>query len=338
MKFLVIGLGSMGKRRVRCLKSLNEKEIYGFDLREDRRKETKEKYGIEVYSEINKAFESAEPDAIIISVPPDKHMEYMRMAAGKNIHFFVEASVVDEGMQELIKTLKAKKIVAAPSATMMFHPAIKLISKIVKSGELGKVSNVLFHSGQHLPDWHTYEKVSEYYVSNPATGGGREIVPFELTWFTMVFGFPKKVAGNFRKTIEIEGAPRIDDTYNCLLDYGGFLSVFTVDVVSRYATRRLTVNGSEKQLYWSWDENVIKIFDPKTEKWEERSYEMAKAQDGYNANIGENMYIDEIRNFISAIEGKSGFINTMEDDHKVLKLLYLIEASDRQARIEEVKF
>ena len=36
MKFLVIGLGSMGKRRVRCLMSLGEKDIIGFDPRQDR--------------------------------------------------------------------------------------------------------------------------------------------------------------------------------------------------------------------------------------------------------------------------------------------------------------
>ena len=43
MKFLVIGLGSMGKRRVRNLLANGEKSIFGFDLREDRRKETEEK-------------------------------------------------------------------------------------------------------------------------------------------------------------------------------------------------------------------------------------------------------------------------------------------------------
>ena len=49
--------------------------------------------------------------------------------------------------------------------------------------------------GSILPDWHTYEDVSEYYVSKKETGGGREIVPFELTWITLVLGFPKRVVG-----------------------------------------------------------------------------------------------------------------------------------------------
>ena len=43
MKFLVIGLGSMGKRRVRNLQYLKAGEIIGFDLREDRCQETEKK-------------------------------------------------------------------------------------------------------------------------------------------------------------------------------------------------------------------------------------------------------------------------------------------------------
>lgn len=335
MRFLVVGLGSMGKRRVRCLQALKQAPVAGFDLRQDRTEETARLYGVPVYNDFAAAVAAHKPDALIISVPPQHHMHYMRWAAEHDMHFFVEASVVDDGMAALIESLARKSIVAAPSATMMFHPAIKLVRDIVAGGELGKISNVLLHSGQYLPDWHTYEKVSDYYVSNPATGGGREIVPFELTWFTMVFGFPKRVAATFRKTIDIAGAEKIADTYNCLLDYGTFLSSVTVDVVSRYATRRLVINGDKKQLYWSWDENCIKVFDPVKNAWEQRSYIMAGAEKGYNANIGENMYIEEINTFIEAVEGKHPFINTMPLDHAVLKLLYACEQSDTSGRFVE---
>ena len=47
MKFLVIGLGSMGKRRVRNLQALNEKEIVGFDPKIERAKE------LLLYDELN---------------------------------------------------------------------------------------------------------------------------------------------------------------------------------------------------------------------------------------------------------------------------------------------
>ena len=332
MRFLVIGLGSMGKRRIRCLKELGFTEVYGFDTREDRQKECEELYGIKTYNNIEQALEEVQPTACIISVPPDVHHYYMKLVIKHNIHFFVEASVVDTDMEFIKEKLSSNSIVAAPSATLCFHPAIKIITDIVKKGELGKLSNIMLHSGQYLPDWHTYESVGDYYVSNPSTGGGREIVPFELTWFTEVFGFPQRVCGNYRRTITIDNAEAIDDTYNCLLDYGNFLATITVDVVSRHATRRLMINGDKKQLIWDWDFSYVKMYDPEKAEWVEVPYEMNPATDGYNSNIGENMYIDEVKNFVDAINEKNTFINTMEKDHKVLKLLYSIEEADKTSR------
>jgi predicted dehydrogenase len=329
MKFLVIGLGSMGKRRVRCLQTLGYENVVGFDLRQDRRDETLQKYGIRVYGDVFKAIDEFNPDAFIISVPPHIHHEYVKLAIENKKHFFVEASVVDAEMEAIKQSLRTVNIVAARSATMTFHPAIKQIMDIIKSGDLGTISNIVFHSGQYLPDWHTYEKVSDYYVSNPATGGAREIVPFELTWLMHVLGFPKRVCGNVRKTINIEGAEKIDDTYNFLLDYETSLATITIDVVSRNATRRLLINGDQKQLIWDWDQKNIKVYDPKIGQWNTIEYQMMNAEEGYNPNIGENMYIDELKAFINAIEGKAPFINTMENDHNVLKLLYAIEESDK---------
>lgn len=335
MKFLVVGLGSMGKRRVRCLQSLGYKNIIGFDLRQDRRDETLQKYGIRTYGDFFKAIDEFNPDAFIISVPPHIHHEYIKLAIKNNKHFFVEASVVDTDMDEIKRNLRDVSIVAAPSLTMAFHPAIKQIIAIIKSGDLGTISNVIFHSGQYLPDWHTYEKVSDYYVSNPATGGAREIVPFELSWITQILGFPKRVCGNVRKTINIEGAEKIDDTYNFLFDYDNSLAVITIDVVSRSATRRLLINGNQKQLIWDWNQKNIQIYDAKIDKWQILEYQMSKAESGYNQNIGENMYIDELKDFIEAIDSKKPFINTMENDHNVLKLLYAIEESDKTKKYIE---
>jgi predicted dehydrogenase len=329
MRFLIAGLGSMGKRRVRCLQALGYTDIAGFDLREDRRRETEEKYAIATFGDTDRALAATTPDALIISVPPDVHHIYMQWAIAHGIPFFVEASVVDTDMDLIKMQLRGRAIVGAPSATLLFHPAIRMIGEMVRAGAVGKVSNILFHSGQYLPDWHTYEKVSDYYVSNPATGGAREIAPFELTWLTHLFGFPSRVCGHFRKTVDIAGAERIEDTYNFLLDYDSFLASVTIDVVSRHATRRLLINGDRKQLVWDWNLKQIQLYNPEIGQWEALPYEMKSAADGYNPNIGENMYIEELKAFIDAVEGKAPFVNTLENDHRVLKLLYAVEESDR---------
>lgn len=333
---LVIGLGSMGKRRVRNLQALGITNIIGLDQRQDRREETTNNYHIETICSFNEIIYRYKFDAFVISLPPDIHHVYMKKALELGIPAFIEASVVDTDFEQIIKEAKDKNICLAPSCTLFFHPAIQKINEIIKNKELGKISNFLYHSGQYLPDWHTYEDVSEYYVSKKETGGGREIVPFELTWITLLLGFPNRVVGFYKNTIKIKGADEIDDTYNLLMDYGQSIFNLSVDVVSRYATRRLVINGDKKQLYWNWDDNMIKIYDPMSNDWQEIKYETISAQNGYNKNITEQMYIDEMAAFLKATKNECPFPNTLTHDHKVLKVLYAVESSDNNNIIEKL--
>lgn len=334
---LIIGLGSMGKRRVRNLQALGIENIVGLDIRSDRRDESELEYKIIIIDSFEEAIQRFKFSAIIISLPPEIHHVYMKKCIGLGISTFIEASVVDTDFELIIRQANEKGVCLAPSCTLFFHPAIKKIANIIQNNELGRISNFLYHSGQYLPDWHTYEDVSQYYVSNKETGGGREIVPFELTWITLILGFPTRVVGLYKNAINIKGAENIDDTYNLLMDYGHSIFNLSVDVVSRHATRRLLINGDKKQLYWNWDDNMIKIFDPESKEWEEIKYETISAQGGYNKNITEQMYIDEMDAFLKAAKKQKPFPNSLEHDHKVLKVLYSVESSDKNNVIEKIE-
>ena len=326
MKALVIGLGSMGKRRIRCLKALGVKEICGFDLRSDRREEAVSKYGIDLAEKITPDF-IKNFDFTIISVPPNHHFQYMSQSLSAGRHFFIEVSIIDEGFREMGEQARAKNIVAAPSLTMVFHPGVQRIISAVQTGEIGKVCNFIYHSGQYLPDWHPYEKVSDFYVSNPETGGAREILPFELAWLIRCFKYPQKVSAAVAKTTRIEGAEKIDDTYSLLFRFGDKLGTLIIDVVSRFATRRMTVVGEKGQIEWDWNQNAVRIYNGETKQWKIEDYSVSKAAEGYNVNISEQMYIDEIQAFLQACAGEKDFPNTLKEDAQVLQILRAAERS-----------
>lgn len=334
--FLVVGLGSMGKRRVRNLLELGRSRIIGVDPREDRRSESEGLYGITTFETFEDAVSDKPIHSIIISVPPDIHHEYIAAALKLRIPCFVEASVLNTNFAKLIKESEDENVLIAPSCTMYFHPAIKLISEIVTSGRLGDISTYTYHSGQYLPDWHTYEKVSDFYVSNKSTGGGREIVPFELTWITLMLGIPKRVGGMFKKTINIEGAENIDDTYTILLDYDKYIFNLIVDVVSRNATRRLLINGDQGQLIWNWEDNFISVYNASTKNWEQSFYEVSSAHEGYNQNITEQMYVDEMACFLKNVEIGHDFPNSLTKDGEVLEILYAAETSNNSNKLVQL--
>jgi predicted dehydrogenase len=326
MKFLVVGLGSMGKRRIRNLQHLNAGTVIGFDIRQDRREEASSKYGIDTYDDFAAAM-AQKPEALVISTPPKLHMRYMETAARAGKHFFCEASVTDDGLDQLIELCTAMKIVAAPSCTMRFMPAIRIIQELISSNRIGKILSFAYHSGQYLPDWHSWEDYREYYVSERESGACREIVPFELVWLTWVLGEIAEVSCMKAKLTTLDAD--IDDTYQLLLRFkNGTLGNMLVDVVSRVPGRTARFISEEGLIEWSWLEKKVRVFTAADGQWTEYREDEGIREQGYVAT--ENMYIDEMKAFLEAMRGGPSYPYTLSEDKLVLAWLRAADqSSDR---------
>ena len=327
LRFLVIGLGSMGKRRVRNLQALGFKDVAGFDLRADRLAQADEKLGIEVFGSYALALKSFRPSVFIISTSPEHHMTYAFDAFERGISCFIEASVVEaDKILELHARCQGKDIVMAPSCTMRYFAGPKKIKEIVLSGAIGKVLNLNYQTGQYLPDWHPWEKVEDFYVSKPETGGCREIVPFELTWLNDLLGKPTPRACIKSKLTDMNVA--IDDIYHCLLEYpGNVLANITVEVISRpVATRQLRLLGSEGEIVFSTDDNTVRYITTAEKKWHVSDLGSGTVEFGYINP--EEPYIMEMKDFTDAVSQFDGslFPNCLVDDYNVLQTLYQLES------------
>lgn len=323
MKFLVIGLGSMGKRRVRNLQHLGEKDIIGFDLSDDRRQETNKKYGIEVFSNFEKAV-SKDPDVFIISTPPDKHIEYALIAARSDRHFFTEADVMDDGMEELIEICKNKNIVAAPSVTPIFRQSTKIIKQLLDKKTIGKVLLFTHHLGQYLPDWHPWEDISTFYVGKRETGACREMVPFEMIWLNWLFGDVDTISCFKSKQSNLH--VDIDDTYQIMMRFkNGIVASLVSDVVSRHPFNSLRIIGETGVIEWEWLDKIIRVYDSTTQTWTEHKETEAKVKTGFLTP--DDQYVEEMRHFINSINGKEKYFHTFEDNYRILQILYAAEES-----------
>jgi len=326
MKYLVIGLGSMGKRRVRNLKALGMQNIAGFDTRPDRRLEVRKKYDIPVFDTFEEAIKNYSPQVFVISTPPDLHMHYAYYASEYAISCFIEASVIDAcKIKELSERIKDSKIVIAPSCTMRYFPGPKKIKELIYSGKIGKVLNVNYQTGQYLPDWHPWEDIKDFYVSKRETGGAREIVPFELTWLNDIFGKSKALACVKAKLSDLPAD--IDDVYHCLLQYdNNVLANITVEVISRpKSCREMRVIGSEGEIVFSADTNSVKYINTLLDKWVEFKFDSGTIENQYINP--EEPYIAEMKDFVSAVEqcNQSLFPNTLDDDFDILQTLLNLE-------------
>jgi len=325
VRFLVVGLGSMGRRRIRCLAQLDQNDVAGFDVQPSRVDEAiRDK--IDAYINLNDAVNKFCPHVLIISTPPKYHLEYARIAVNLGLSCFIEASVVDgEELLNLADQAAKNKVVCFPSCTMKYFRGPQTIKQIVESGILGKVLTVNYQTGQYLPDWHPWESVQDYYVSERATGGCREIVPFELTWINDIFGIPEPISCHKSKISDLE--VDIDDVYHILLKYPqGELANIVVEVLSRpLASREMRIIGSNGRLVFDGENSTIKYTTIEKPEWQVIDVSEVGNHAGYINPEGP--YIREMADFIAAVttNNPSIFPNSLSKDAQVLETLFKLE-------------
>lgn len=338
MRFLVVGLGSMGKRRIRNLQELGFNEIVGFDIRKDRTKQTSELYSIDVEEDFDSAI-AKKPDVMIISTPPQKHLEYVRIAAKNKIHFFTEVNTIPPSeIQEIIDSIKQNKIIGLPSSNLMFHPSIVRMKNLVRNKEIGKILTFNFHSGSYLPDWHPWEKLSDYYVYSKDTGGGRDQIAWELSWILWLLGKPNSVMAQTKKLGHFKAD--IFDVYDLLVEFeNGVLGNIIVDVIQRPSGRWCEIIGEEGTIKWDYDHKVVKSINVSDNKWKE--FPESKDYKGYKVEIPKKgfaikdigmteSYLDEIKNLIEVINGVKEPKFTFEYEKILAATMYAAEESSEK--------
>lgn len=335
LKFLQIGLGSMGKRRIRNLlfHKVSKDNIYGFDLSKDRCLEAQNKFEMKTFSNFERALNQVKPDVFIISTPPDQHSSYFLYAAKHKKHFFVEHPTTDKGYKELIKLLD-DTFVGVPSCSLRFHPAMKAMKKILDSNKIGRILSFQYHMGQYLPDWHPWEDYKKVYFSKKSTGACREMFAFELGWLGYVLNLKiKEIAGFTEKLSDLDMTA--DDLYSAVIKFqNNKIGNITIDLLSRKPFRTLRVIGSDGVLEWEWLDNQIELFTAKDKKLKVINLKKGHSEKQYITT--EDIYEEEIGKFLSAIEGKGSYPFSFKENHHFLKALFAIEKSAKKKRFIKI--
>ena len=321
MKIVVIGLGSMGKRRIRLIKEMYpDYTIVGIDGREDRRKEACSQFGIKCTDSIN-GVDSA--NCAFICTSPLSHNSLIHECLLKGWNVFTELNLVSDGYQENISLAKTMGRTLFLSSTFFYREEIRYIrSKI----SVDKKWNYTYHIGQYLPDWHPWENYKDFFLGDKRTNGCREIMAIELPWLTATFG-------------EVEIVNVLSDKLTALnIDYkdnfiiqlqhkNGNKGALIVDVVSPVAVRKLEVYSEGAYISWNGTPDSVAEFDARSKKLVPVTLsEQTEHVDGYSAFVVENAYKNEIREFFNVVNGFSKAQYGFDQDLKVLQLIDMIGA------------
>ena len=328
MKLLIIGLGSMGKRRARLARGMRDDVVIcGVDSAESRREEAAS-LGIAAYPSIAEAVAAEQPDAALVCTAPVSHAAIITELLNAGLPVFTELNLIDDGYERNIALSKEKGLPLFLSSTMLYRGETQYIKAEAQKfmRETGKAVNYIYHIGQYLPDWHPWENYKNFFMGQKRTGGVCEIFGIDLPWLWDAFGpvTSMHVEKDKISTLEVD----YPDSYFVTLRHeSGVKGMLAADVVSPKAVRNFECFGEGIHLFWEGNPKSLYNFNHDTgEKVQINTYTTVEQDSRYSDNIVENAYVDELANFFGVLEGREEARWSFEKDQQVIALIERIEA------------
>lgn len=314
MKFLIAGLGSIGRRHLRNLLALGETDILLYRTNQSTLPDD-ELSSFPVFTSLDKALQE-EPDAVIVSNPTSLHLDVAIPAARAGCHLFLEKPISHnlDGVDSLQTVVAIAGVRVVVGYQFRFHPGLNIIRQHLLSGEFGAPVSVRAHWGEYLPDWHSWEDYRNGYAAREDLGGGviRTLChPMDyLRWLigeiNTVWAITGKLGG---LGIEVEDTAEIGLQFT-----NGAIGSVHVNYIQRPTVHRLEIITTQGTLKWDNADGsgwVYKVGEGV--KWQNFPIPL-----GFERN---DMFKAELNHFLNVVKGKAVSVCTLEDGIQAMKLI-----------------
>jgi predicted dehydrogenase len=328
MKILIVGLGGIGQRHLRNLRAVlgMEADLIAVDPRTDIPVLTDSlqveagatlagKYNLRIFPNLEPAL-AEKPHAVYVCTPTSLHMPTALQAARAGCALFIEKPLSHnlQGVDELTELVESRGLAAVVGYQMRFHPALRRLHELVQEKKVGSILSVRAEIGEYLPGWHTYEDYRQMYASRKDLGGGVILSQIhEMDYLYWLFGLPASVytLGGHLSRLEVD----VEDTADILMQFDVNGKPVPVslheDYLQRPPSRGCVVIGDAGKILLDFPSLTVTMFDGNGKQVEASSYK------DFQRN---NMFLDETRYFIDALQGKSTPLVSLRDGAQSLRM------------------
>lgn len=328
-RFLICGLGSIGRRHLRNLRLLGEQDIVL--LRTGRSTLPDDDLAsLPVVDSMDQALDRHSLDAAIIANPTAMHVDLSIEAAKAGLHLLIEKPVSHElhGLDELEEMVRSSQVRTLIGYQYRYHPGLRQIKDEIVNGSIGKPLAAHAHYGEYLPDWHPWEDYRQSYAARADMGGGVVLtLSHPLHYLSWLFGDVSVVGATMCNSgaLEVE----VDDTAAVTLTFAnGMVGSVHLNYIQRPRRHDLEIIGSKGTLRWTESEPAVQRWSQDTERWEHAAVA--------NADDRNWMFIEEMKHFIELTHGHVDSRCPLECGIKVLKVA--LAAKESASRGERVIF
>lgn len=324
MKFMIAGLGSIGRRHFRNLLALGERDILFYRTQQSSLPD-EELAGFPVETDLHAAL-AHHPQAVIIANPTALHMDVAIPAAEMGCSLLLEKPVSHsmEGIDRLEETLERMGGRILVGFQFRFHPTLRKAASLIQAGSLGSILSVRSHWGEYLPDWHPWEDFRQGYSARQDLGGGVILtLSHPLDYLRFLIG---EVSDVWAFTSSQGFNLPVEDTAEIGLRFSnGVIGSLHLDYNQRPPDHHLELIGSQGSLRWENRDGSLDLYSSGSKSWERFS-----PPADFERNT---MFLDQMRHFIKLVQGGSESYCTLQDGKQALRLSLAALRSARQGSL-----
>lgn len=313
MKFLIAGYGSIGRRHMRNLLALGQREIVLYRSHRSTLPDD-ELQGLPVETSLEQAL-SHKPDAVVIANPTALHLDVAIPTAEMGCHILMEKPISHsleriDLLQQAVERGGGKILVGFQ---YRFHPGLQKVKSLLEEGAIGRLLSIRVEWGEYLPGWHPWEDYRQGYSARSDLGGGVVLtLCHPLDYLRWLVGEVEELYASVGRISDLE--IDVEDSAEMLLHFsGGAVGSLHLDYYRRPGVHRIEMTGSNGILAWDNADGSVKLYRPDTTNWE-----MYSVPEGFERNT---LFMDEMRHFLEVVSGKGSPVCTLLDGKRALQLV-----------------
>jgi predicted dehydrogenase len=310
-KVLVIGVGSIGERHVRCFLNTARAAVSICEINHDLREKVRSRYNIEqAFAGIDAALAQSH-DVAVIAVPADLHIPLAQRAVNAGLHVLIEKplSVSWDGVDELMQAVHDKGLVASVAYVHRSHPALAAMRKAIVSGSFGQPVELVAVAGQHFPTYRPGYR--ETYYASRASGGGaiQDALTHIINAGEWLIGPIDRVVADADHKI-LPGVS-VEDVVHVLARHGNVLASYSLnqfqspnEITITVVCERGTARFEHHHHRWRW------MLRPETPWHDESSITVQR----------DDHFVRQANEFLDAVAGREPPLCSLEEGMQTLRV------------------
>jgi len=342
MKTLIAGLGSIGRRHMRNLIALGEKDIILFRTRKATLPDD-ELAAYPVETNLEEALAKHKPDAVIVANPTALHLDVAIPAAEAGCAILLEKPVSHslENLDVLQETAQKNGSKILVGFQFRYHPTLNKAHELIRQNALGKILVVRAHWGEYLPQWHPWEDYRQSYAARTEMGGGVvATLTHPLDYLRFILGEVKSVwsfNGHISPLeIDVEDAAEIG-----LKFVNDAIGSVHVNYVQRPPKHTLEIVGTNGTLTWNNADGILRLenasalpFGSFSDSPPAPVSESFSPHEGFERN---HLFLAQTRHFIEVAQRNAEPVCTLEDGIRAQKMVDAIYASNKTRAVVDLE-